>query len=291
MKRVGLVLYPQGGIGNQVVQTAYAYSLALETGNAFSCNPVLMSRVLSGLRKCTYRKACSLLSEYSQSSSKTRAAKGILHLKIGKLTGTVVNDNTSHKEIIERLKNLCGDQKIHCCGYFQRRQAFEGASDTFWKRLAREVEGRYSKRFEDCIGIHVRMGDYLLASSGGIYEICGPTDLVNRGLSWKNELGLRKPLNIFTDSPDLFRVVIGADLLGECKLIDGSSDIEDFSLLSGHRFIIGSNSTFSLCAIRIAHERWSGDSHGIVPDKWYKEVMQNDQMMNELRSSSYWSCE
>lgn len=289
MKEGRLVLYPQGGVGNQIIQTAYVYSLALDTGKTFSFNPALLSKALSRIRGVTYRQECLFLSEYGRISSKVGPIGGILQLKLARLAGSLLTDRTSHRRITERLEVLHENQKILFYGYFQRRQAFEGSSASFWKQLSRRVAGKHSSRFGDCVGIHVRMGDYLQAGSGGMYEICDPVSLVSRGLLLRSELGLRKPLNIFTDSPALFKEVVGPNLLGECNLMIGKSDIEEFCFLSGHRFIIGSNSTFSLCAIRLAHEIWRGHSHGIIPRRWYKDEYKNNEIMKEISSSSYWS--
>lgn len=139
-------------------------------------------------------------------------------------------------------------------GYFQSLKYFENVKDEFISLL--NLPNISDKIIQpDNVAIHIRRGDYL--NYPDLHYVC-KTNYFKGQLS-KFE-GYQQ--NVFTDSVDYV-----LNEFNDCNfnIIKSNSELIDLTLMSGHKNIICSNSSFSWWASLLGNPK----EKIIVPDKWF----------------------
>lgn len=124
-----------------------------------------------------------------------------------------------------------------------------------------DLEKKY--KCKESVAVHIRMGDFRVAK---IDEIVSGANNVRLPMSWyislineiRNMLGKQLQINLFSDALDSELSEI-LSIPGICRISDNSA-IEDMILMSQHKILVASASTFSMWASFL----------GQVPTIWYK---------------------
>jgi hypothetical protein len=123
---------------------------------------------------------------------------------------------------------------------------------------------------KEAIAIHVRLGDYLKHPYSKFYR------LINAGyirqafkLLLLNGATSDLPVHVFSDSPLLAQKLVCEALpdLSFSMKYGNSSALADLRDLSSHRYLILSNSSFSLLSWHLSH-----DSFGVIPKNWFQSM-------------------
>ncbi len=290
-----IILQVQGGMGNQMIQYGYLQSvLSQRKGCKAIINPIMVGKTWSQLRGVSHRPLSKLL---------------LTHFPILESKREQISDWISSKLLPKGHVQLSDDQQsfsnsasvIHCSGYFQTRQAFEDASQPLWRSIlnAIELESQGNSHVYSIgrVALHHRLGDYLWKENQRLFANISLKERVKTALNWRDSLGGKERIAVFTDSPQLLQEQMNAELSAgessECKISANSSSLVDFNQMSRHRHVVAGCSTFSLCAGRIAWERLSSSGQHQdqptlqLPLRWYQDEEKNDSMMAEMNNCSF----
>lgn len=282
-----LELFLQGGLGNQLIQLAYADSLQVRTGCRVRINPVLLHPIWSRLRSISRRKRCwPWASPLPDVIDVPRKVWGVLWLYQSRFWSGPITDCLDDAELLQRITSSQAKRWFGLLGYFQRRQAFDESSQRFWSHLKNNLLQRHSivPFPHGQVVAHIRLGDYLWPANQRLFARYPLGQQIHDARSWSNQLGGLKPIHLVTDDPlNLKRLLAQLQLPSqEFKLHQADNAEEDFLFLARHRHIVGSNSTFSLCAGRLASELWGKTQVLRIPSQWYVDHAKNHQILAEL---------
>jgi hypothetical protein len=288
-----LVLLPQGGLGNQLIQYGYAQSLATRSSAVVQVNPVLMGASWARLRGVSFRPLSPWLAGYwPLMHGRPRRGLDLVLSKACRLQGRLLGEACNDADLVAALASAPLHRRFWMLGYYQRRQAFSADALPLWRHVASRLLAMpgLSPHSEGEVALHVRLGDYLLPQNQRLFALLTVQDLVARALSWRHQLGGCCPISLFTDSPAL----LAAQLEQFCttrqraqlQIQSRASAEADFLALIQYRHIVASNSTFSLCAGQLSWLLW-GDSSGptlLLPPRWYVDEAMDIQQRHELES-------
>jgi hypothetical protein len=131
------------------------------------------------------------------------------------------------------------------------------------------------------IKIHVRRGDYLSLTNCNIFHVQEPKYYIDALDYLFKTYRLDKQLInvlVYTDDPDWVK----SNFNFQYSLIIGS-EIDDFISLCSAKFLITSNSTFSLAAAYLNYE----NNIVITPKHWYKDIYRNQNYTSKLYLSKW----
>lgn len=279
-----LEVFLQGGLGNQLIQLAYATSLQARTGVPVKLNPVLLHPCWSRLRSISHRPRCwPWASTLPEVHRPTRQLLGLLRLYQSRLVASRLTDASSDVELVQQLRGSARANWYGLIGYFQRSEAFTSSSSSFWAHLSQQLRRHYQLiPFPDGqVVAHVRLGDYLWPQNQRLFAAYSVSKQIEHAHQWARRLGSTERIHLVSDDPNTLKRLLG-DRLNDCVLHAGQSPEADFTFLLRHRHIVGSNSTFSLCAGRLASELW-GERHTLtIPDRWFVDNGLDMQIQSEF---------
>lgn len=291
-----LVLLPQGGLGNQFIQYGYAQSLATRSGCLVEVNPILLGRSWARLRGVSFRALSPWLASYwSVLQGQYHRIYDLVSSKARRQRGAQLNETLTDQALVQALANAPKGRRYWLLGYFQRHQAFSADALPLWQHVADQVLQMPGMRPHPPgqVALHVRLGDYLLPNNQNLFALQPVETLVVRALHWRNQLGGTEPITVFTDSPDL----LSTQLKTRCSLEDqaqlkiqsNASAEADFLAMLRYRHIVGSNSTFSLCAGQLSWLLWGKTSGAslLLPARWYNDDRQDRQQLEELDACAF----
>lgn len=204
------------------------------------------SRGLSRAKKLFFSRK---ISEYERDSA--RAGDVIVFSGMGKLFSDLVgNSNFIKTEILSML-------------------------------ATNRVEGLKTElNCSECVAVHVRLGDF---SVGSVTDLMSGISNTRIPIEWyiavvdkiRNALGYEIAVNVFSDGSD--QQLVKLLELGGVKRVCGHNAIEDLLLISEHRLMVASGSTFSM---------W-GSFLGQIPTIWHpgqlkQRVLNNHNLEVEL---------
>jgi hypothetical protein len=291
-----LVLLPQGGLGNQLIQFGYGQSLASRSGASVQVNPVLLGASWARLRGVSFRPLSPWLAGYwPEVQGRRFRCLDLLQSKLSRLQGRVLVEGSNDADLMDALAAAHGHRRFWMLGYYQRRQAFSADALPLWRHVATKLmpDSGFSPHPQGQVALHVRLGDYLLPQNQRLFAQLPVQDLVARALRWREQLRGRSPISLFTDSPAL----LTAQLEQHCssgqrsvlKIQSHASATADFLAMLRYRHIVASNSTFSLCAGQLSWLLW-GDSSGpslLLPPRWYRDEHLDRQQRQELEACRF----
>ena len=276
-------------MGNQLIQLAYAESLARRAGVELTVNPLLLGRAWALLRRNTYRRR-SLLSEGSGRECQGLQTQLIhfFRLKVAMVRRQALLETCSDAGCLELLRSP-KQRTRYLFGYFQRAEVFGLEARPFWLRLATRLKAAepLAPYPADQVVVHVRLGDYLLPENQRLFAALDLEDQILQALAWREQLNGRSPIHIITDDPKGFERLCPRDLRSEVHLIASGSAGADFRALIRHRRIVGSNSTFCLCAAQLAALLWQDNSTLLLPRRWYVDQEMNQQQQKALQGCRF----
>ncbi len=284
-----LELFLQGGLGNQLIQMAYADSLQVRTGARLRINPVLLHPFLSRMRFISRRK------RFLQWASTTPEVEGLhrqmaslLRLYLGHLKSDLFSDRCSDAEIVEHILTSHSGSWYGLLGYFQRYQAFGKHAQRFWSHLTNTLHEHSLIPFpRGQVVAHIRLGDYLWPQNQRLFAPYPVNQQLLDAYKWSRNLGGPEKINVVTDDPVTLSKLLD-DQSEEIVRIYHGKDVEnDFLFLSRHRHIVGSNSTFSLCAGKLSSELWGEPQPLTIPNRWYIDSDQNNLMQAHLSQCEF----
>jgi hypothetical protein len=289
MAKKYLELFLQGGLGNQLIQCAYASSLSRRANLPITVNPVLLSRTWALLRRISYRRRSYFVDLLLEARHGTAVQfLSLLLLKLPLSRASACFDDLCDAQTLQLIRKT--QSSVFLFGYFQRRQAFDSSSRHFWSVLA------------DCllqqqlvvdpfphgqIALHVRLGDYLLPENKRLFVHQPLEQLLQLAFSWSRRMGGSSLIHIITDDPATLRDQLSPEWSCKTTILEGGSAEADFLLLARHRHIVASNSTFSLCAGRLSAELWGFPKTTLRPTRWYVDESLNNAFDAELRACSF----
>lgn len=147
-------------------------------------------------------------------------------------------------------------------GYFQSLKYFENDKDEFIDKLNIPNVNTSFLRSPN-VAFHIRRGDYLRFKD--IHYVCDTKYFENQFKEFKG-----CQINVFTDSPNhVLKEFENQDF----NLIQTSSELQDFVLMSKHDNIVGSNSSFSWWASLLGVK-----GEKIFPDKWFLSGVKHEDI-------------
>ena len=279
-------LFLQGGLGNQLIQQAYAATVAKHYDCRVKLNTILLNRHIAKVRKVWHRNIAfeNLIETNIERQRRRVIGSGVdLLFCLATRNKRIINDRVGHRELINRLSACKKAGSLNLLGYFHRSEAFGLDSESYWKRLADGLSDMLDERFphEDEIAIHARRGDYLTEKNRKIYEQVSIVSQIENAINIREEIDSKRKVRIYTDSPKLVYKEIPAKLHDDVIMHEKTDGSKDFISLSHHKYIICSNSTYSLVAARISHSIWNQRTIHVIPDRWYVDNNMNNAQMSE----------
>lgn len=231
-----------GGLGNQLFIAAAGYAYAKKYGKEFAIDASSWS-ASQGTNAMNYKDTIFKNFKYEFSSS----------------------DNTfqiNEKRFdYDELPYHEGDVSLN--GYFQSLKYFQSVKDEFVSLLdLPDVSTKNLKN--DNVAVHIRRGDYL--NYPEIHHVCKTKYFEDQLLQFKGY-----QINVFTDSIDY---VLNEFRDSNFNIIKSNSELIDLTLMSKHKNIICSNSSFSWWASFLGEPK----NKIIVPDRWFNNFQPHDDI-------------
>lgn len=222
-----------GGIGNQLFQIATAYSYSKKYDKKLVIDE---SSWFCGQGKPPTDYKNSILKNFLFESSSNRNVVDI------------------HEKVELTYEDLpVYNEDVRLCGYFQSPKYFDWCFEEFKNNLwLPTIDTSFLN--EKNVAFHIRRGDYLYYP--GIFNVCG-TDYFDKMFSEFKDY----QINVFTDSP---QHVLEEFQHQDFMLVQSSSELADFLLMSQHQNIVCSNSSFSWWASQLGEKK----ERIMVPNKW-----------------------
>lgn len=153
-------------------------------------------------------------------------------------------------------------------GYFQSYKYFENVKDQILERLQTRNKSQNS---ENSIGIHLRRGDYLQASTAQFHGITSAKYAFN-ALKLINKIVGDFPVAVYSDDLDLAQKELAEFKTSHFEYIDQTNltDLESLLQMAQSSHFIMSNSSFSWWAAFIMSSRDAG-STVIAPRPWFAD--------------------
>jgi len=247
-----IVLFLQGGLGNQVCQIVFCKQLALDLNANLHISTSLYGSRFRAIRGVTSRSVSPAIERfikpYTSISNlfKYYWLRFLARLPLNTKQIFVINDSfwdNSFSIQALREKNLI-IVKSHCTS----SHLYKPLYDNQWISLYNSISSSGSSSSTSAV-IHVRRGDYLKWPN--LYY-CQPPDYYIRGADQFVASGVDKIL-ILTDSSEwVASIDWPAHLRSRVDIPSVGSDISDFLLICRSRYICTSNSTFSCTAAHLA---------------------------------------
>ena len=279
-----LELFLQGGLGNQLIQHAYAVSLVRRTNSRLRLNPLLLSSGWAMFHRVIYRPRISWFDcDFPVTRPWPRQCLHWLRFKFAGKRGLVLHDGICDEETISLLRADKCPRWLPLLGYFQRAQALGPEADGFWEVLAERLQRQHLLRpYPPAqVAVHVRLGDYLLPRNQLLYAPLAIDQQLCAAMAWREQLGGTQPLQIITDDPLGFSSLCPDAYRQEVSMLTTSTPQMDFLALACHRHIVTSNSTFSLCASKLSSTLWGETRTALLPHHWYVDCSSDDLQQQE----------
>jgi len=279
-----LELFLQGGLGNQLIQQAYAESLVRRSGSSLRLNLSLLSPAWAALRRVSYReRAHWVKDDFSEIQPWPRQLFSLLCFYHSRQRGSSIHDGVSDASALTLLGALRGPGWIPLLGYMQRAQAFGPFANCFWTRLAQRLHRQHQLQPYPCnqVALHVRLGDYLLPQNQHLYAPLAIQQQLHAAFAWREHLGGEHPLHVITDDPVSFNKLCPDSFRSDVHLLSCGDSKTDFLALACHRRIVASNSTFSLCAGKLSAMLWDEAGTTLLPRYWYRESVRDAEQQRE----------
>lgn len=153
-------------------------------------------------------------------------------------------------------------------GYFQSYKYFENVKDQLIERLQTNIK---SQNVENSIGIHLRRGDYLQASTAQFHGITSAKYAAN-ALKLINKISGEYPVAVYSDDLDLAQKELEEFNTGDFQYINQTNltDLESLLQMAQSTHFIMSNSSFSWWAAFILSSR-EANSVVVAPRPWFAD--------------------
>ena len=263
-----LIVFLQGGLGNQLLQASYAYYLSQTYKLPFKlATPLLSPFFYSFFPRLTPRQPSHVLRKYC--ASNLISISSIILLLLVRLRINpfpVISDTILVPPAKKDIWPLC------CMlGYFQNSNCFSPPTEPYWIGILDQLPSFPTYN----IGVHIRLGDYTNPTNSSIFYQVDPIALLNQALQRQRLTQHPDPILVFSDQPNSVQNLLEKHFPSHSNyflIVREKSDLNCFSLLSHCRTIIGSNSTFSLCASWLSFLRYSRTSPSFIPPiHWYSD--------------------
>lgn len=285
-----LDVFLKGGLGNQLIQMAYADSLHVRTGINVRINPILLHPFFSRLRSISRRDhAFSSVPTLNEVLSPPMQGVSLLRLCLAHLSSAVVSDQYTDSQIIDKILQTKAQPWLGLIGYFQRRQAFGGTAERFWSDFKNQLLQHYLLRPfpRGQVVAHIRLGDYLWPENQRMFAKYPLSKQLHAAREWSESLGGSEPIHLVTDDPVNLQRLLGENMSKSFIIYQGADAEDDFLFLAKHRHIIGSNSTFSLTSAKLASELWNEPHVLKLPNRWFVNNALDAAINEELSNCSF----
>ena len=256
-----IILYPRGGLGNQLFQYGAALQLSKSLGLPIALNEALLGSSIQknngvGLRLLELNQFENSITEIdspgrieSKVLSKILTAQRLIGDRAPYFllnVGIFANDQQDQIEVFKSIEKAVSINS-YCSSpaYFSECQE-ELAQQIANVRNPSQWFQRLSSQVSDAspIGVHVRLGDY--KNLGSIYGRPDPQYYANAAKLITEKVGER-PIWLFSDEPKLAYELVGKSLKVTQVVDHSESDraIEHLNLLGKCQGIICTNSSFS----------------------------------------------
>ena len=272
-----------GGMGNQMFQYAYGFSLSKKNKTAMAIEHHAYAWRARSYQLDNFNITATVL-DFPVAKKNTKISKLVAEIKRRKLlllnyrTKQVYEDRNGIYSFHREFEELSGEN-LYLDGFFQSWKYFEWCKDDICKQFSiresvlSEVANNLIKivKTENSIAMHIRKGDYpkdwLIPKK---YYLDAYKEISAR-------IGKNLKCYIFCENIDYAQEII--DQMENVEVVTGKwelSDFEEFALMSACKYQIISNSTFSWWAAYLnsyedklvvapVFSKWSREYY---PDNW-----------------------
>lgn len=262
------------GLGNQLFQYACAYSVYKNTGERVILDPMYSGELrfyqLEAFKIELKPRFVNKQLDYLLGIGKRHVAKLKLLYRNIKIKAEhydiIKEDNATHFEdgMFEK------ERKGYYIGFWQSYKYF----DQYYEDIKRQIvlkkplgkkASEYAARMDrvTSVCLHIRRTDY----NREVNNVCLNNDFYRIALEKMREQLPDMELFIFTDDKEF--VKSNFDLY-EYELIEGVSDLEEFTLMQHCKHHIIANSTFSWWAAYLSNDR-GGIVYAPIADMWHRD--------------------
>jgi hypothetical protein len=267
-----------GGLGNQIFQ--YVFGKYLEKKYNCEVKFDLYYYNIFNYRDPSILKLVKNISILNDKSVffKYNPAKSF---RINKIWNSIFNSKsyfTDNDDIENLTSYVSNDMFVYFDGYWQKGDYFTHFPFEIMQSFFDFTPAKF-----DCniIKIHVRRGDYLSLSNSKIFYVQEAKYYVDSlDYLFKTYRLDKQSINVlvYTDDPDWVK----SNFNFEYSLVIGT-EIDDFVSLCCSKYLITSNSTFSLAAAYLNYE----NNIAITPELWYKDINRNQNYISKLYLSKW----
>jgi len=285
-----LDVFLKGGLGNQLIQMAYANSLHVRTGINVRVNPILLHPFFSHLLSISRRDhAFRSVITLNEPLSPPMQGVSLMRLCLDQLNSALVSDHQTDGQIVDQIVQTTTKPWYGLVGYFQRRQAFDRTAKRFWNHLKNQLLQYYSLRPfpRGQVVAHIRLGDYLWPENQRMFAKYPLSKQLCAAREWSESLGGSEPIHLVTDDPVNLKRLLEENGAKSFVIYQGTDAEDDFLFLAKHRHILGSNSTFSLTSAKLASELWNEPHVLRLPNRWFVDSALDAAINEELSNCSF----
>lgn len=270
-----------GGLGNQLFQYAYAYSIAKKYNENLCLD---LSSYKQNKKPSIYKLDIKYKTRYSISLKKNKKMIVIQFLyHIAQKIIRIHNKERIGKRIFDFLTSygyyynfdpyyyndiLCTKKTKYVYGYFQSEKYFDSVKKDIINQFVyngeiSEVAKHYKNLIENsnAIALHIRLGDYTKKANKYL-NVCN-NDYYKKSVEFINCKVKNPQFFVFTNDIESSKQL--EFIPNNAIFIEGTSAEEDFFLMQQCKFFIISNSTFSWWASYLSRY---DEKLTIVPFKW-----------------------
>ncbi|WP_269622123.1 alpha-1,2-fucosyltransferase [Prochlorococcus marinus] len=202
----------------------------------------------------------------------------------------------NNENICQKLSIVKKEDNVWIYGYFQRKEAFSKNAITFWQFVFNEISlNLIPFKSEDMIALHIRNGDYIKSQNKSIYGFQSIDMQLNKAIEYHNLINSKSKVFIFTDSNEIVTEYLKKKKYEKIKdlfeIMPTNNAIDDLKEMASFRHIIGTNSTFSLCAGMLSWLKSYNQKEErpslILPSTWFKNQEDNQKILNDLKNCDF----
>ena len=279
MKDRAIRLLLQGGTGNQLMQMVIARFAAQALDKRLIIYQTLLGSFTRKLRGITLRESSRMILELA-TINKTPLHRWIharMARRMGIFNGLIISDKDLLARDIEATISIKSDAML-IITHGTTPKAFKATFKEFWRDIYSALPKVQPR---NCIGLHLRRGDYLNPASGFMTL---PLDYYRRAIqrSFEQMPQLERRIVLFSDDPDWGQAHL-SDSSWVLEIASGTPE-EDLAAMAAMPALVISNSSLSAIAAHL------GESFGemqlvICPDQWLSAP--NRKALGDLRKPSW----
>jgi hypothetical protein len=256
----------RSGLGNQLFQFAFAYSLAKSSGRELILVPAYFDTSIKFWVKTLLKREARRLRLPLLLGHAFRV-KTVSSDTLKNAAMNVIKEGEANKSQIQQILGNSGD--VYLKGYWQNPQLFSDVRDILASEikpvfdLSRSCRDQQGNITDKSVAIHIRRGDFLTNKAFGACDM----DYYNKGIEYILQHVPTPRFVVFTNDKAWVTQNLRKDL--DLTIYDGggdNADIEEMYLMSKFPSLIIANSTFSWWS---AYLNRTNSQRVVAPSRWF----------------------